>query len=650
MVIVMYTINFEPAALILSFVCLIYVLATKRRQYKIPKGLKNKLQSQHFIFLMLLVSNILSTTSSIIGVYLSNIVIDAGPQKSLIFWQYLFHLLYFVFHSTLSCLFCLYILNVTGSSVSRKKIFFVIFILPYLLSELLILTNYWTDFAFYMDESNIYHRGKLMPLLYSFGVIYIILGFVFFFKYKKAVSRVDSIAIGTVIIVATFGIALQAIRSDILFELFAEAIAFLILMILLEEKRGHINQITGLLNRTAFIDANRTLIETNQEYELVLVKFANMESFKEMIDEKEHNHIMIEIANWFTQSFPDIDIYGYHDNKFSCVIKNKELTQNVIDKTIERFNEDWHLNNYNYRIDSIVTRIKIPSDINSLSVLEDVISSNYQMRKAGSYFVPFDQVNELSNVRLRERQLRSAISENKLMVKYQPIWSNKEQKTIACEALLRINTPELIDVSPEVYIPVAEKTGLIRDIGLFVFEEVCKFLNNERLKKSSIKYIEINLSLFQFLYDDLVESFESIRKKYNVEASQINLEITESASTSDIKRFSETIEKFKSLGYSFSLDDFGTGYSNLVGLLQSEYKNVKIDKSIISLAVNNEKTAHLLSNLIGLIRTSISDVIQEGVETKEQLDLILNCGCDLIQGFYFSAPLTEDDFLDYLEK
>lgn len=648
----MYTINFEPAALILSLVCLIYALATKHRQYKMPKGLRNKFQSQHFVFLMLLVSNIFSSTASIIGVYLSEYakgVEDPNTLTSLINWQYFFHLLYFFFHSTLSWLFCLYIMNVTGSGVGRKKIFYILFILPYIMSEVLILTNFWTSYAFYM-EGIIYKRGKLMPLLYSFGVIYIVLGFVFFFKYKKAISRVDSIAIGTVIIVATFGIALQALRSDILFELFAEAIAFLILMILLEEKRGHINQITGLLNRTAFIDANRTLIETNQEYELVLVKFANMESFKEMIDEKEHNHIMIEIANWFTQSFPDIDVYGYHDNKFACVIKNKELTQNVIDKTIERFNEDWHLDNYNYRIDSIVTRIKIPSDINSLSVLEDVISSNYQKRKAGSYFVPFEQVNELSNVRIRERQLRSAISENKLMVKYQPIWSNKEQKTIACEALLRINTPELIDVSPEVYIPVAEKTGLIRDIGLFVFEEVCKFLNNERLKKSSIRYIEINLSLFQFLYDDLIESFESIRKKYNVKASQINLEITESASTSDIKRFSETIEKFKSLGYSFSLDDFGTGYSNLVGLLKSEYKNVKIDKSIISLAVNNEKTAHLLSNLIGLIKASISDVIQEGVETKEQLDLVLSYGCDLIQGFYFSAPLTEDDFLNYLEK
>ncbi len=646
----MYKISFEPAAFILSFVCLVYIIATKRRQYRIPKGIKNKFTSQHFVFLLLLISNITSISSSVLGVYLTSIIEKTGPNDDLIFWQYLFHFLYFVFHASLSCLFSLYILNVTGSSVGRSKLFYCLFLAPYVLSELLILTNYWTEFAFYMDSSNGYHRGVLMPLLYAMGAVYVVLGFVFFFKYKKAISKVDSVAIGSVIIVATLGIVVQAIRSDILIELFAEAIAFLIMMMVLEEKRGLIDQVTGLLNRTAFIDENRKLIETNQSYELVLFVISNMDNYQQVIDEREQDHVLLEISTWLTQTFPEDDIYTYHINKFACLTKKSGESKRIVEKILDRFSVDWRFGSYKHRIDAVVTSLKIPEEIRTMTELENIISSSYTKQRSGSFYVPFEDVFELSNIHNRERQLKSAIEENKLTVSYQPIWSYNEKKTVACEALIRVNTPELKDLSPEVYIPVAERTGLIREIGLFVFEEVCRFLTNERLKKTSVRYIEINMSLFQFLYDDLVESFETIRKKYNVDPGMINLEITETASASDVKRFEETIEKFKSLGYSFTLDDFGTGYSNLVGLLQSDYKNVKIDKSLLWRAETDEKTRSLLSGVIGLVRSSISGVVQEGVETAEQLDMVTGFGCDLIQGYYFSKPISGEAFLDYLEK
>ena len=233
---------------------------------------------------------------------------------------------------------------------------------------------------------------------------------------------------------------------------------------------------------------------------------------------------------------------------------------------------------------------------------------------------------------------------------YQPIWSVEKKKTIAAEALLRIDSEEFRRVSPEEYIPIAEKCGIIREIGLFVFEDVCRFLKTAYQRELGLKYIELNLSVHQFVYDDLVERFETIRKKYDIPAEAINLEITESASTGDTPVVRQTMNELRNLGYTFSLDDFGTGYSNLMQFISSTYKNVKMDKQLLWDSEKNEITAKLLDSMIQLLRSIGCDVVQEGVETEEQLKRTEESGGNLIQGYYFSRPMPEYDFVSYLDK
>ena len=180
----MYLINFEIPAFLVSLLCFLYCLTAKHRQYIPPKTLKSKLTSQHFAFLLMLVTNMLSSVSSVVGVYLTE-----ATFSSVATWQYLFHAFYFIFHSTLSITFTLYIMNVTGTGLNWKRTNYALFAIPYIISEILILTNGITHWCFYMDENLIYHRGKLMFLLYSIGVFYLLMGFIFFIKNKKAISK-----------------------------------------------------------------------------------------------------------------------------------------------------------------------------------------------------------------------------------------------------------------------------------------------------------------------------------------------------------------------------------------------------------------------------------------------------------------------------
>lgn len=643
----MNEVTFEIPAFLLSLVCFVYCLTAKHNQYIPPKAFKNRVRSQHFVYLILLLSNMLSAVSSVVGYYLMQTSFDG-----IAVWRYLFHMFYFIFHSTLSITFSLYIINVTGTSLSWRKSSYLLFSIPYIISELLVLTNFFTGWAFYMDENDIYHRGPLIIVLYAFGMFYLAMSFYFFFKNKKAISRVDSIAVGVFMVIASIGVILQAIFPNLLIELFNEALAAVLIMIVLEERSGHQDPVTGLLNRVAFADLNRRLISAKKDYGIILIRLSETERYTRILGGRDADEFLLNVAEYLTKESETRDVFCYRRESFAVIFRDAQYNKamDFAERVMNRFEEEWIIDSLPIKVGAAVSLIRVPGDIRTLEEIEALVYSDYLKIRPGTTFVPVEELLEASRSSFYEKTLRTAIEENKLLVKYQPIWSVKEGRTVSAEALLRVDCDELRNISPEVYIPVAEKTGLIREIGLFVFREVCSFLKDERIRNSGIRFVELNLSVYQFMFSDLIESFENIRAQYGIPAGSINLEITETAATAEEKTVSDTIGQLRQIGYGFSLDDFGTGYSNLIRILESSYQNIKIDKSILWNITGNSGDPKLLRNMMRFIKSLGFAIVQEGVETKEQLDLVSECGCDYIQGYYFSRPISETEFFEYLEK
>ena len=172
-----------------------------------------------------------------------------------------------------------------------------------------------------------------------------------------------------------------------------------------------------------------------------------------------------------------------------------------------------------------------------------------------------------------------------------------------------------------------------------MFEKVCAFLADERTKKVGLTYVEVNLSIYQLIAGNTIEQFKEAMDKYGVTPDQINLEITESGSVSTSHALLTNIDELKELGFKFSLDDYGTGYSNLTYIISMDFTNIKSDKGLLWDANKNENSRILLTDTIQMMRRLGFNVIQEGVENREQLDLVVNAGANLIQGYYFSKPV-----------
>ncbi len=287
---------------------------------------------------------------------------------------------------------------------------------------------------------------------------------------------------------------------------------------------------------------------------------------------------------------------------------------------------------------------------NELDILRRADMALYRAKNQGRGNVQVYQpdLQKIANERLQiERGLRHAIEHHELSLHYQPLVA-ADGKVFGAEALLRWHHPELGDVSPSRFIPVAEETGLIHTVGAWVIEAACQQLRAWQDTKNRFDgYLSINVSAWQFASANFVGQVLDVLARYRLESGHIVLELTETALLYDVQ---ETIVKLKSLqaaGLRIALDDFGTGYSSLAYLKDIPIDILKIDKAFIAeLTQTNEHP--LVETIIAMGHHMNLNVIAEGVETGEQKETLENLGCRAFQGYHFCRPLAEPDFIKWL--
>jgi EAL domain-containing protein (putative c-di-GMP-specific phosphodiesterase class I) len=250
----------------------------------------------------------------------------------------------------------------------------------------------------------------------------------------------------------------------------------------------------------------------------------------------------------------------------------------------------------------------------------------------------------------QEMDIRSAIAEDQLFVHFQPKVEPRTGKILAAEALIRWNHPDWGVLPPSEFIPLAEKSGLIIELGEWMLSAVCKLMKQWKDSGIEIVPISINISAKHFLKEDLVTSLVKILKETNIESKWIELEITETSLLEQEERVATAIKLLTQLGVAISLDDFGTGYSSITYLKKYKVDFLKIDRSFINgIGIIRDDEA-IIKSILYLARELKMKVVAEGVETEQQLEFLIKHHCDVIQGFLYSKPVAAEDFLLLLAK
>ena len=268
-------------------------------------------------------------------------------------------------------------------------------------------------------------------------------------------------------------------------------------------------------------------------------------------------------------------------------------------------------------------------------------------RAGGNTFAVFEpSMRQGASEQLELQQaLREAAEDGQLQLHYQPKVDARTGRVRGAEALLRWTHPTRGPISPAVFIPIAERSGLILSIGNWVVDEACRQLaawagQGRRLR------VSINLSAHQLRQRDVVDRLRQAMDRHGIEPGQIVCEITESVAMHDTRATQQVIEQLVALGVKLSIDDFGTGYSSLASLRQLRAHELKIDRSFVKDVATDADARAVVDAVIRLAQALGMRVVAEGVETREQRDVLIGLGCDELQGFYFARAMPADAFVE----
>jgi diguanylate cyclase (GGDEF)-like protein len=321
-------------------------------------------------------------------------------------------------------------------------------------------------------------------------------------------------------------------------------------------------------------------------------------------------------------------------------------TTTVIQKLFDTLQEPFSVKRYELHITTSIGIAFFPSDGDTpQKLLRQADTAMYIAKNEGKNTFSFyhSGMQETADQRLHmEREIREALKTNQMVVYYQPQY-DAQYELIGYEALIRWQHPEHGLISPSDFIPVAEESDLILEIGDKVLRDVCKQLIRARESGSDIPHISVNISSRQFAHFSFIDWVYSTLDETGIDPCQLVLEITEGMIIKNLDRTISNMQTLKKSGIRFSVDDFGTGYSSLAYLKQLPIDELKIDRSFVCDLGNDQNDAAIVETIVAMARHLNLDMIAEGVETKEQLDRLIECGCNGFQGYYLGVPVPGDE-------
>jgi len=285
--------------------------------------------------------------------------------------------------------------------------------------------------------------------------------------------------------------------------------------------------------------------------------------------------------------------------------------------------------------------------------LKNADAAMYRAKDAGR--ARFEFCNEKLNAESRrkvelERDLRDAFSKNLLEIHYQPQFDLSTGVICGAEALLRWNHPDRGSISPAEFVPLAEDSGLINDIGRWVLEATCENLKSILDKGLHPGAVSINVSGLQLRDTQFIDDVLAPLQKHDIHPGFIQLEITETAVAQNRDIAIHVLNALRNKGVQIAIDDFGTGYSSLSYLQQLPFDMIKIDKSFVDLIGSGDNSEMICRTIIKMAHEMGKKSIAEGVENEEQVEFLKSNGCDSVQGFFYSEALSSEDFLTFIEK
>lgn len=418
---------------------------------------------------------------------------------------------------------------------------------------------------------------------------------------------------------------------------------------------AHNDALTGLVNRASFSAALQQKFNDEKSTEFWAVLFLDLDGFKHVNDVYGHgigDCLLTEVARRLKQTVEDCDIVArLGGDEFAVVCSSAVSLQTLTvlsEKLIKCLSESYEIEDLVIEIGvSIGVAIGIADGCDQHTLLNNADLALYRAKEQGKgtfrfYKLEMDEI--VKDRRNLERDLRSALKNEELELFYQPLVSSDDFVTVGFEALLRWNHPSRGEISPTEFVPIAERIGLISEIGEWVVIEACKQASTWPHHLT----VAVNLSAPQFHEERIVKSVTKALVSSGIDPERLEIEITEGLFIDNTREVIRSLRELKNMGVSIAMDDFGTGYSSLSYLLKFPFDKLKIDRSFVTSVDTDEVAKNVFEAIVKLANVLELTVTAEGVETTDQLDVLNQMNCTRFQGFAFGHPMRSSELPAFL--
>lgn len=521
-----------------------------------------------------------------------------------------------------------------------------------IIAILFVWTNPFTDLYFYVDETGTFRAGmarNIMNVLYLFIIFFTL--YVTWIKGKKKNPGLLRLILIVDILIAISEIIGSTLKMNTEVTMVVANLCAFLVYFSLRSPDYYVDIRTGRFNLNGFIEVLKEKYDYDESVSCFIIRVKNYHAICRIYDEESLQEVQKQIAEIVKFKSGDKDIYHIGAATFAVLVDGTKEAKELYEKIVKVMPYQWNLKREAVSHEYSYYYVTFPDDSDDI---EDIIQ---RIHYARSDHKGHHKPNELIHLRTEAladatrfkevaHRIEEAILDNSLELNFQPIYSFAENRITSLEVLSRLKDEKHKYINPEYFIHVAEINHTIIQLSRQMFEKTCQFAVNNNIFDRGINDMNINISPIQCQDEHLVDELKRIAAKYRIPLKRFHFEITESKLT-DANAVFDTLTKLRKCGAKVALDDFGTGYSNIASIMLMPIDFVKIDKSLLWSYASGDN--EFLNELMPMIRSEGKKIIAEGIETEEHIEILRKMGGDFLQGYYYSKPLNEKDFIRFID-
>ncbi len=550
--------------------------------------------------------------------------------------------------------FVCYVRSMRNAERSSMKSFIAVCAVPTAAMFVIILTNPFTGALFSVSYSGVYTYGPLNRLMYAYSLLCMLITAAVTVRHRKEFTRKQIIIIIELIFITMLCVLIQMRFRNMTITGVAVALIITVLLFTLHNPYSCTDNLTGLYDMQFFRDYIRHEASKEKHYHIISIYFSNMNYINSVLGAEKCEELLINTADRLRMVSDSEYIFRLDEGRFAVAVNTLKDYEYVIND-INEYAKDSYEHSASeasaaMTVCGVIEAERLETSGNIMSYIEYLESVT---TASGGFNMIQGDTDTMHGFRYNqeiEQFLKTAVEQDLFEINFQPMYSIYDGCFISMEALSRLRHPSLGPVPPDVFIQIAERSGDIAEIGCLQFRRVCDFVKKNRSKLCGIKNIKVNLSPAEFLAPGHGGVLRAIMDEYGIEPSFFQFEITETAATQYSDNLMQALADFRKAGIGLCMDDFGSGYANLNSVMRIPFSTIKLDRSLLTGAKENEKIRIFYMSIASILSDMGFYVVAEGVETEEELAFIRQCRVNCVQGYYFSKPLGCEEVVSLLEN